>query len=336
MKRILMQFATLGALGGLIAVAPGAASADDYELQGRFFGGVDVGVMQPLNALDRYVTTGGVLAPFVGYKFFDDKDLQLNFGLMGQMQFIGGGADACNGCLKGTNDNATLALGFHGGPRVSLPAGPLEFYGMAQGGVLTGIGSSPSAISDTSPGFLAGGGVNYALTDMVSLGLFANWNRWYQRVHGVGDVRYVNTGIELLVQAPQEAPPAPVAVPPPPPPAAPMKKKIVLRGVNFDFDKSFIRPVDEPVLEQACKTLKAEPNINVACNGHTDLVGTEAYNQALSERRANAVRAWFTSNKCGISSSRLTAKGFGESDPVEKTNGPSLQNRRTELVVTNQ
>ncbi|MDX2170829.1 MAG: OmpA family protein [Deltaproteobacteria bacterium] len=337
MRKTLMQLATLGALGALLAIAPRAASADDYELQGRWFGGTDIGVMQPLNALDRYVTTGGVLAPFVGYKFFDDKDLQLNFGLLGQMQFIGAGADPCTGCTRGLNDNTMLALAFHAGPRISLPYGPLEFYGQAQGGVLTGIApEAPSAISDTSAGFLAGGGLNYALTDTFSLGLFANWNRWYQRVHGVGDVRYVNTGIQVMLQQPQEAAPAPVAQvppPPPPPPAPPMKKKIVLRGVNFDFDKYNIRPDAVPILEQACKTLKEEPNIDVSCDGYTDAIGTVAYNQALSERRANAVRQWLI--KCGVPASRLSARGFGKSNPVatNDTAEGRAQNRRTELLV---
>ena len=59
-----------------------------------------------------------------------------------------------------------------------------------------------------------------------------------------------------------------------------MKKKIVLRGVNFDFDKSNIRPDAVPILEEACKTLKEEPSIDVSCEGHTDSVGTDAYNQA--------------------------------------------------------
>jgi len=336
MRKILMQLATIGAMGALIAIAPRPASADDYELQGRFFGGVDIGVMQPLNALDRYVTTGGVLAPFVGYKFFEDKDLQLNFGLVGQMQFIGGGAEPCNGCVRGLTDNTMFALGFSAGPRLSLPVGPVELYGLAEGGVLTGLGAGPSAISDTSPGFLAGGGLNYALNDMVSLGLFANWNRWYQRVHHVGDVRYVNTGIELMVQQAQEPPPpAPVAQvpPPPPPPPAPMKKKIVLRGVNFDFNKSNIRPDAVPILEQACKTLKDEPTIAVECDGYTDGVGSVDYNLKLSDRRADAVRSWLI--KCGISPSRLGAKGFGKSNPVatNDTAEGRAQNRRTELVV---
>ena len=122
-------------------------------------------------------------------------------------------------------------------------------------------------------------------------------------------------GLELFWQQSPPAPPpppAPVAAPPPPPPP-PAKKKIVLRGVNFDFDKYNIRPDAVPILEQACSILKQEANINVQCQGYTDSIGTDAYNQRLSERRANAVREWLV--KCGISSSRLSAKGFGETQP---------------------
>ena len=336
MRQTLRFLATVGVLGALVASAPRIATADDY--QGRLFGGVDLGVMQPLNALNRYVQTGGSLAPFIGYKFFDDKDLQLNLGLMGELQMIGGGASACTGCVRGLNDNDTWALSYLAGPRISLPVGPLEFYGDILGGGMTGFASSPSAISDTSGGFQTGGGINYNINDNVGLGLFGNWSRQYQRVHGVGDVRFVTTGIELMVQQSPPAPPPPPApvAPPPAPAAVPMKKKIVLRGVNFDFDKSNIRPDAVPILEQACKTLKAEPSIDVSCQGHTDSVGTDAYNQALSVRRADSVRNWLV--KCGIPASRLTAKGFGESQPVASNDTAEgrAQNRRTELVVTNQ
>lgn len=336
MMKFTKCLATVGAVGALLTMAPGGATAEEY--QGHLYGGADVGVMQPLNALDRYVTTGGALSPFIGYKFFDDKDLQLNLGLEGQLQFIGGGADACSGCVRGQNDEDMFAIGYLAGPRLSLPAGPVEMYGKFLGGGMSGIGSSPSAISDTSGGFLAGGGLNYMLNENLGIGLFANWNRQYQRVHGVGDVRFVTTGLTVMAQSAPPPPPAPVAqVPPPPPaPAPPMKKKIVLRGVNFDFDKYNIRPDAVPILEQACKTLKEEPTIDVSCQGHTDSVGTEAYNQALSERRANAVRNWLI--KCGIPASRLTSKGFGEANPVASNDTAEgrAQNRRTELVVTNQ
>ena len=335
MRQFLRHLATIGVLATLVAVAPRGATADEY--QGRWFGGVDLGVMQPLNALDRYVQTGWSLAPFIGYKFFDDKDLQLNLGLMGELQLIGGGASACKGCVRGLGDEDTYALSYLAGPRVSLPIGPTEIYADFLGGGMTGL-AGDSAITDTSGGFQTGGGINYNINDNIGLGLFANWTRQYQRVHGVGDVRFVTTGIELMVQqSPPAPPPPPAAAPPPPPPAAaPMKKKIVLRGVNFDFDKSNIRPDAVPILEQACKTLKEEPSIDVSCQGHTDSVGTEAYNQGLSERRANSVRNWLI--KCGIPASRLTSKGFGEANPVASNDTAEgrAQNRRTELVVTNQ
>ena len=112
-----------------------------------------------------------------------------------------------------------------------------------------------------------------------------------------------------------------------------MKKKIVLRGVNFDFDKYNIRPDAVPILEQACKTLKDEPSIDVYLDGHTDSVGTLQYNQGLSERRANSVRNWLT--KCGIPASRMTPRGFGEANPVASnaTAEGRAQNRRTEILV---
>ena len=201
-------------MASLVAVAPQAATADEY--QGRWFGGVDLGVMQPLNALDRYVQTGGSLAPFFGYKFFDDKDLQLNLGLMGELQMIGGGAASCSGCVRGLNDNDTWALAYLAGPRVSLPIGPMEIYGDFLGGGMSGFASAPSAISDTSGGFQTGGGINWNISDNIGLGLFANWSRQYQRVHGVGDVRFVTTGLELLAQ---QSPPAP------PPPPAPLFRR---------------------------------------------------------------------------------------------------------------
>jgi outer membrane protein OmpA-like peptidoglycan-associated protein len=320
-----------------VALTPRAGIAE--EMQGRWFGGVDAGVMVPLNALDRYVQNGGSLQPFIGYKFFDDKDLQINLGLEGALQLIGGGASACTGCRRGLGDDDTWALSYLAGPRVSLPVGPLEIYGDILGGGMTGL-AGDSAITDTSGGFQTGGGINYNINENIGLGLFGNWTRQYQRVHGVGDVRFVTTGIELMVQESQEAPPPPPAPAPPPPPpapaAAPMKKKIVLRGVNFDFDKYNIRPDAVPILEQACSQLKAEPSIDVQAQGYTDSVGTEAYNQRLSERRANAVRNWLI--KCGIPASRLTAKGFGESNPVASNDTAEgrAQNRRTELVVTNQ
>lgn len=136
---------------------------------------------------------------------------------------------------------------------------------------------------------------------------------------------------------PEEAAPAPVAAPAPAPapvPAepAPAPVMIELRGANFDFDKSNIRPDDVANLDQAVATLKEWGEVNVEVAGHTDSIGTEAYNQGLSERRAQAVRNYLVDK--GISAERLTVKGYGETRPVadNATAEGRFQNRRVELI----
>jgi len=115
--------------------------------------------------------------------------------------------------------------------------------------------------------------------------------------------------------------------------AAAAKKQIVLRGINFDFDKSNIKPEAEPVLDAAVDVLKENPGVNVRVAGYTDGIGTDAYNQGLSERRANAVKNYLVAH--GIEASRLTAVGFGKADPVASnaTKDGRAQNRRVTLDV---
>jgi outer membrane protein OmpA-like peptidoglycan-associated protein len=136
---------------------------------------------------------------------------------------------------------------------------------------------------------------------------------------------------------PAVVPPRPPRVvrapPPPPPPPAPVKKKIVLRGVHFDFDKSTLRSDSVPVLREAVNTLKENPSVNVIVEGHTDSMGTEEYNQRLSVRRANAVKDYLV--KHGVAANRLTARGMGENEPVASndTEEGQAENRRVELLV---
>ncbi len=126
--------------------------------------------------------------------------------------------------------------------------------------------------------------------------------------------------------------------PPPPPPtrtsaAPPPAKKIVLRGVNFDFDKAEVRTDGIPVLKEAASILKENPDVRVAVNGHTDSMGPEDYNKTLSLRRAEAVKKFLVSE--GISAARLEVNGFGESQPVASndTRDGRAQNRRVELKI---
>jgi len=132
-------------------------------------------------------------------------------------------------------------------------------------------------------------------------------------------------------------PPPPPAEPAPPPPPAPIT--IDLNGVNFDFDRATLRPDAVQILNEAVEILKRYPDLRVEVAGHTDLCGSDAYNQGLSERRAAAVYDYLTSN--GIDASRLQGPvGYGESRPLEPTpqtlpGCKSEVNRRTELNVQN-
>ena len=126
--------------------------------------------------------------------------------------------------------------------------------------------------------------------------------------------------------------------PPPPPPVAqepapphPVKKRIVLRSVYFNFNSSKLRPDALPVLDEAVRTLRDEPELPVVTEGHTD--SKESKTQALSERRAAAVRDYFVEH--GIAASRVESKGFGGSRPVasNQTADGRAGNRRVELKV---
>lgn len=141
------------------------------------------------------------------------------------------------------------------------------------------------------------------------------------------------------VEPPPPPAPAPPAPTPTPPAAAPDPVRIILRGVNFDYNKSNIKSEFVPILDEAAQTLKDNPDINVRISGHTDSIGTDEYNQRLSERRAQAVKQYLVSK--GIASSRLSTEGRGEREPVaQNTKGGRdnpdgrAMNRRAELTVS--
>lgn len=135
---------------------------------------------------------------------------------------------------------------------------------------------------------------------------------------------------------PPPPPPAPEPEPEPAPPPPPVEEpeRIVLRGVNFEFDRAQIRPDAEVILDEAARILEDRPDVRVRIEGHTDAVGPESYNQRLSERRAEAVQRYFVEQ--GLDPQRFETVGLGESEPVapnDTREGRAL-NRRVELEVT--
>jgi outer membrane protein OmpA-like peptidoglycan-associated protein len=107
-----------------------------------------------------------------------------------------------------------------------------------------------------------------------------------------------------------------------------------MSDVLFDFNKYTLKPGTREKLARVSGILMAHPGLKIEVEGHTDSVGSDEYNQKLSEQRASAVREYLVSN--GVGSDTITSRGFGESKPVASndTGEGRQQNRRVELVVS--
>ena len=142
-------------------------------------------------------------------------------------------------------------------------------------------------------------------------------------------------------------PPAPVVAPPPPPPPpppptpapakpkpAPVAEKVTLAAdVLFDFDKSVLKPEGKAKLDDLANKVRAINLEVVIAIGHTDSIGSDAYNQKLSVRRAESVKAYLVSK--GVEPNRIYTEGKGEKQPVasNKTKEGRQKNRRVEIEV---
>ena len=109
-------------------------------------------------------------------------------------------------------------------------------------------------------------------------------------------------------------------------------------NIYFDFDKSTIKPESEPTLDKVVAIMQKYPSINIEIGSHADARGTDAYNMALSQRRAESTLEYLVNH--GIDRSRLTAKGYGESMPLNDCTKPHMcteaqyaKNRRSEFTI---
>jgi outer membrane protein OmpA-like peptidoglycan-associated protein/opacity protein-like surface antigen len=125
-----------------------------------------------------------------------------------------------------------------------------------------------------------------------------------------------------------EPPPPPMMAPPPPPPPPPAPPAVKTFIVFFDFDRSDLTGQAQQVVASAVDSANRTGAVRILVTGHTDTVGSAAYNQALSERRANAVKSQLITD--GIAEGDITTVGKGFDDPLVAT-GPGVrepQNRR--------
>ena len=138
--------------------------------------------------------------------------------------------------------------------------------------------------------------------------------------------------------------PAPAPAPPvtrwvePPPPRAPqpvfIEKGRQTLDVKFNFDKSTIKDDYSNDIDALSGVMKDYPDLNVVLEGHTDSIGSDAYNKTLSQERADAVKQYMV-KKNGIDANRIKAIGYGEERPIASndTEEGRAQNRRVEATV---
>ncbi len=193
-------------------------------------------------------------------------------------------------------------------------------------GVLTGCAGVQK--SDW-PMCAAVGGVTGAALGAIESSAYAGWGvlvggataAAYCWVHGQGEetVAYV------------EETPAPAPAPAPEPAAEAVRVEL---DVKFDFDKATVKSESLGDIQNLADFMKQYPQTTTVVEGHTDSVGTDAYNQKLSERRASAVRDVLV-NKLGVSGARVESVGYGESRPVadNATEAGRAINRRVEAAV---
>ena len=130
-----------------------------------------------------------------------------------------------------------------------------------------------------------------------------------------------------VVAAPKAAPAAPAA------PVAAASKVTYAADAFFDFDKSVLKPAGKAKLDDLVSKVKGINLEVIIAVGHTDSIGTDAYNQKLSVRRAESVKAYLVSK--GIEKNRIYTEGKGEKQPVadNKTKEGRTKNRRVEIEV---
>ena len=234
------------------------------------------------------------------------------------------------------------------GAKLGIPVNNWLLYGKLGYGHTKGRGA-PVASAISSSAIHYGVGVEYKVAPHFSLTA--------EYTHGSGKnttTKLTNNnftfGLNYYFDSPPQPAPEPVAKaePAPAPAAAPApepqpkevwkvimeEKPVVIEGANFDFDSSRLKPSADAKLQQVVDFAAKYPEANMEVTGHTDNIGSAAYNMKLSEKRAAVVKASLV--KKGVASDRIATKGYGATKPIadNKTKAGRATNRRAEVHYT--
>ena len=196
--------------------------------------------------------------------------------------------------------------------------------------VLTGVLSGCVGLQKSDwPTCAAVGGVTGAALGAFESSSYAGWGALIAAATAGGYCWAQGQGQEAMTLVEVEEEPMVPSIDP-----APAETLRVELDVKFDFDRQVVKPESYADIRDVAEFMKQFPQTTTVVEGHTDAVGTEAYNQSLSERRAMAVREVLV-NEFGIQPGRVDAIGFGEARPVadnDSEEGRAI-NRRVEAVV---
>ncbi|MEO5702489.1 MAG: OmpA family protein [Gammaproteobacteria bacterium] len=321
----------------LIAIASPIVMADDTG----WYAGVNVG--QSRATIDDDGITGGLLDKGFATSSITEDERSTGYKLFGGYQFNKYFA------LEGGYFN----LGDFGFTATTVPAGTLQGNIEIQGLNLDAVGILPISekfsafgrvglnyadsdvsfagtgsviVLDPNPSkrdmnYKFGVGLQYAITESLTMRAEAERYRIDDAVGNVGDIDLFSVGLLYRFGAKTHAPAHRAAAPEPAPeviaaaPAAPRFEKYTLSATElFAFDSAKLRK-PQSKLDEIADALNSNSEIdNVVITGYTDRIGSEQYNQRLSERRAIAVKNYLTGK--GIDGNRLKAEGKGEANPV--------------------
>ena len=317
---------------GIVIGSLVAASSLSAVAQGQGAVEVDVFGKRAFTESNRDATDGNLFGGSIGYYLTDDVSLNLSHGVYKSIRSNDTLPGSTHGREKIDGQLSSLEAVYHFGTPAAQSLRPYVSAGFAH----QNLDNTYSRGRDESTFAMVGAGAKYYFTEMffakAGVDMLHNLdteNTEWQAGLGLG----MNFGGgSKPAPAPVAYEPEPVAEP------APVEETLeVVRvelDVKFDFDKANVKPESHGDIKALADFMNQYPQTTTVVEGHTDSRGSDAYNQKLSERRANAVREVLV-NQYGVDAARVNAAGYGESRPVadNATDAGRAINRRVEAEV---